>query len=1003
MTIRIPYHQYLLDTEAQNVPTEVSADASDKVSMIAILTDLQTQLDGHAKVNQEKSLEIETLKNELLQCKQEYNRLDTQKVVRHKKIRVEKPMTMLDPANGFYDKLNAMMFVPQKELSGDQVYWLSAKEIASQASKPTQPGTPSFATEGSCEPNMALETERDLVERYDTSLRIQLNGLKVEKHECSTTVCNVLSKANTHSRTAYTEKINALTAENAKLKTELSGKKSSGSTASEKPKRAASRDLQTCDRKAGSRDILVILNANAALHAHILTHISEEIKKVYIQSFRTISENQCLLQMLNVMEIRRRYIIKAFQIDSNRYEHVRLKISVWQSQSERRSQSNSENIEVSGKSQIELFFIYKDLIFESHDMSTSNTHQQSLADAGSETRPPMFERGSYIPLASRFRRYLNRKRENQKWLNKEINEGPYEFKEFTPFETEPPRMQKEKDLKGDDLKHYEAEIEAMNLILISIPNDIYNSVDACTTTQAMWQRVERLMRGTIQNKVDRETRFNNEFDQFVVKSGEALVSILNGSSMLLKFVLNIKFLNCLQPEWIKYVTQVRLEKRAKKLEKSHDPLALVAHTGSSFRTTSSYYVIHPSSVVDNDEDYQGDAVQNTSEDPLTFAMILLARAITQTQQIIIPEDLSGIPPERQVEFRIDLIPGATPIAKAPYRLAPSEMKELMNFSKIASSLTKLTKKNTPFEWGEEQEEAFVTLRRKLCETPILVLPNGTEDMVVYCDASYVGLGCVLMQRGKVIAYASRQLKKHEENYSTHDLEFAAVVFALKFWRHYLYGVKFIIYTDHRSLQYFLEKKDPNMRQRRWLDLLKDYDCGIRYHPGKANIVADALNDSRGVKTRQGRIYISFRSHIKDLLLEEAHKSKYSIHPGATKMYLDMKKNYWWPENMPVHKLAKIYVNEIVARHGVPISIVSDRDGRFTSNFLQDLQKDLGFTVKGCVTIQEQSSTYSKGTAAYVQCYNCSEKGHYARNCPKQRVRDSKYFMEQILLAKQDKA
>ncbi|GKC02953.1 putative reverse transcriptase domain-containing protein [Tanacetum coccineum] len=309
---------------------------------------------------------------------------------------------------------------------------------------------------------------------------------------------------------------------------------------------------------------------------------------------------------------------------------------------------------------------------------------------------------------------------------------------------------------------------------------------------------------------------------------------------------------------------------------------------------------------------------------------------------VFPEDLSGIPPERQVEFRIDLIPGATPFAKTPYCLAPSEMKELMSqlqelldkgfihpsgslwgapisfvkkkdssmrmciddrelnkvtvkivyplpriddlfdqlqgarpmldksvivfiddilvyskskeeheahlrevletlrkerlyakFAKcefwlqeiqflghvvnskgikIASSLTKLTKKNAPFVWGEEHEEDFVTLRRKLCETPILVLSDGTEDMVVYCDASYFGLGCVLMQRGKVIAYASRQLKNHEENYPTHDLEFAAVVFALKIWRHYLYGVKFIIYTDHRSLQYFLEKKDPNMRQ-----------------------------------------------------------------------------------------------------------------------------------------------------------------------------------------------
>ncbi|GKF30141.1 hypothetical protein Tco_0096483 [Tanacetum coccineum] len=136
----------------------------------------------------------------------------------------------------------------------------------------------------------------------------------------------------------------------------------------------------------------------------------------------------------------------------------------------------------------------------------------------------MLERGSYIPWASRFRRNLNRKRENRKWLNKTIDEGPYEFKEFTPSETEPPRMQKEEDFKGDDLKHYEVEVEVINLILISIPNDIYNSVDACTTAKAMWQRVERLMQRTMQNKVDRETRFNNEFDQFVVEHGEDLVT-----------------------------------------------------------------------------------------------------------------------------------------------------------------------------------------------------------------------------------------------------------------------------------------------------------------------------------------------------------------------------------------------------------------------------------------------------------------------------------------------
>ncbi|GJV51763.1 putative nucleotidyltransferase, ribonuclease H [Tanacetum coccineum] len=175
---------------------------------------------------------------------------------------------------------------------------------------------------------------------------------------------------------------------------------------------------------------------------------------------------------------------------------------------------------------------------------------------------------------------------------------------------------------------------------------------------------------------------------------------------------------------------------------------------------------------------------------------------------------------------------------------------IQDFSKIAFSLTKLTKKNIHFIWGKEQEEAFDTLRKKLCEAPILVLPEGTKGLVVYSDASYSDLGCVLMQRGRVIAYDSRQLKRHEENYPTHDLEFTIVVFTLKIWRHYLYGVKFIIYIDHRSLQYFLVKKDPNLRQRRWLDLFKDYNCEIRYHPGKANVVADALSKKERDKIRR---------------------------------------------------------------------------------------------------------------------------------------------------------
>ncbi|KAJ9566774.1 hypothetical protein OSB04_002740 [Centaurea solstitialis] len=153
---------------------------------------------------------------------------------------------------------------------------------------------------------------------------------------------------------------------------------------------------------------------------------------------------------------------------------------------------------------------------------------------------------------------------------------------------------------------------------------------------------------------------------------------------------------------------------------------------------------------------------------------------------------------------------------------------IANFSKIAQPLTTLTQKDKKFIWGEKQEEVFQLLKHKLCNAPILTLPEGTDNFVVYCDASHQGLGCVLMQNEKVIAYASRQLKVHEKNYTTHDLELGAVVFALKIWRHYLYGTKCTIFTDHKSLQHILDQKMLNMRQRRWVELLNDYNCEIKY-------------------------------------------------------------------------------------------------------------------------------------------------------------------------------
>ncbi|GJR19277.1 putative reverse transcriptase domain-containing protein [Tanacetum coccineum] len=162
-------------------------------------------------------------------------------------------------------------------------------------------------------------------------------------------------------------------------------------------------------------------------------------------------------------------------------------------------------------------------------------------------------------------------------------------------------------------------------------------------------------------------------------------------------------------------------------------------------------------------------------------------------------------------------------------------------------MTKLTQKSMKFDWTEKEEAAFQLLKQKLCSASILALPEGSENFVVCCDASHKGLGAVLMQKEKVIANASRQLKIHEKNYTTHDLKLGAMVFALKMWRHYLYGTKCVVFTDHKSLQHILDQKELNMRQHRWLELLSDYDYEIRYHLGKANVVADALSRKERIK------------------------------------------------------------------------------------------------------------------------------------------------------------
>ncbi|GJQ93831.1 putative reverse transcriptase domain-containing protein [Tanacetum coccineum] len=440
---------------------------------------------------------------------------------------------------------------------------------------------------------------------------------------------------------------------------------------------------------------------------------------------------------------------------------------------------------------------------------------------------------------------------------------------------------------------------------------------------------------------------------------------------------------------------------------------------------------------------------------------------------VFPDDLSGLPPSREIEFRIDLILGAMSVAKSPYRLAPSEMEELSSqlrelqdkdlrsgyhqlrvhkddipktafrtrdghfeFTIMPFGLTNApagefwlqevqflrhvingdgvhvdpnkieavknwkaprtpSEKSKTFDWGEEQETTFQTLKDKLCNAPVLALTDGPEDFVVYCDASGLGLGCVLMQRGKVIAYASRQLKIHEKNYTTHDLELGAVVFALKIWRHYL-------------------------------SFSGDYDCEIRYHPiltaeSEASEVVNAPAEMlRGLDEQMERmsdgalyyldkIWAHLTGDVRTLIMDEANKSKYSVHPGAYKMYYDLRDMYWWPG---MKKDIALYVNKcltcsktkvqhqrpsgllqqpeipewkweriamdfvtklprtstghdsiwvIVDQHGVPISIISDRDGRFTSQFWQSMQEALGTQLDMSTAYHPQTDGQSERT------------------------------------------
>ncbi|GKA52351.1 putative reverse transcriptase domain-containing protein [Tanacetum coccineum] len=256
---------------------------------------------------------------------------------------------------------------------------------------------------------------------------------------------------------------------------------------------------------------------------------------------------------------------------------------------------------------------------------------------------------------------------------------------------------------------------------------------------------------------------------------------------------------------------------------------------------------------------------------------------TQDFQEVFPEDLPGLPPARHVEFHIDLLQGSSFYSKIVLRSGYHQLR--------------VQEEDVP-------KTAFRTrYNHSSSNAPILSLLEGINNFVVYRDASYKGLGVVLMQKEKVIAYASRQLKIHEKNYMTRDLELGVVVFALKIWRHYLYGIRCTMYTNHTSLQQILNQKKLNMRQFRWLELFSDYDCDINYHPGKAKVILDAQvkafkeenikNETLRGTNKEFETRPDGTRCLRDLVMHKSHKSKYSIHPRSDKMYHDLKKLYQW--------------------------------------------------------------------------------------------------------------
>jgi hypothetical protein len=365
---------------------------------------------------------------------------------------------------------------------------------------------------------------------------------------------------------------------------------------------------------------------------------------------------------------------------------------------------------------------------------------------------------------------------------------------------------------------------------------------------------------------------------------------------------------------------------------------------------------------------------------------------------IISNEGISVDPAKVKEIVAWSIPTIVTEVRSFLGLAGYYQRFIEGFSKIAKSITSLLDKEKEFKWDEKYQDSFDQLTKRLMSPPVLVMPDLQKGFDIYCDACGQGLGHVLMQEGHVIAYTSRQLRKHELNYPTHDLELAAVVHALKIWRHYIMGNKCQVCTDHNSLKYIFTQKDLNLRQRRWLELIKDYDLEIHYHPGKANLVAEALSRKEHVhlavvaqlpdeivedfrrlnlgivahtegvtidveptleqEIRKGQIGEAKIQEIKELItegrgpeitedeqgtvwfkdkicvpdieslretiLKEAHDSNYSIHPGSTKMYQDLKQKYWWyglKRNVVAHVAMCDVCQRVKAEHQRPAGLL----------------------------------------------------------------------------------